>query len=133
MQSSSPEEAVGAILIIVPIMVFALILVFMAVRSNIEADRQKTEQERIRHAPKYRREGRLLIRRENPDGSYHDLSLDTISLGRADPGIKRFPDGNRHKQLRWQPRNHNRTGKEVVIYRRHYPSKPGKFYREEDE
>ena len=133
MQPSSPGEAVGAILIIVPIMVFALILVFMAVRSNIEADRQKTEQERIRHAPKFVREGRVLIRKQNPDGSYHDLSLDTLSMGRREPGTKRLPDGNSHKQLRWQPKNHRKNGKEVVVYRRQYPSKQGKFYREEDE
>jgi len=129
MQPASPQELFIGILFVV----FGFALLLVIIRAVIQIEKQDTERERIRHAPKHLREGRLLIRRENPDGSYHDLSLDTLSLGTRTPGTKRLPDDNRHKQLRWQPKNHRKNGKEVVVYRRHYPSNPREFYREEDE
>lgn len=131
MQPTSPLEVAVGIFVFILIMAFSLVLVIIADRSANEADRQKTERERIRHMPKSVRERRLLIRREHPDGSYHDLSLDTLSLGSREHGIERLPE-NKHKQLHWQTRNHGKTGREVVIYRRHYPSKPRKFYQKEE-
>jgi len=112
--------------------VFLLIFIWLLFKGSNEFERLKNERERIKNMPKYRREGRLLIRRENSDGSYEDLSYELIDVGDGSPGVYRLAEG-KHKQLLGQTRNGRKNGKDVELYRGNYPSHLMKSNRHEEE
>jgi hypothetical protein len=128
MHQTFEQELVGFVLIVL----FVIIFLWVIFKGVITLNKLDNEREWIKRMPNSLREGRLLIRRKNPDGSYHDLSFDTLSLKSTEPEVKRLPEDKR-KQLHWQKRNDRKNGRQMVVYRRSYPSHLRKFYREEDE
>lgn len=101
-------------------MLFGIIFVWVMFKGFIAICKQENERERIKRMPNSLREGRLLIRRQNPDGSYHDLSFDTLFLESTEPDVKHLPE-DKHKQLHWQKRNDLKIRRNIVLYRKNYP------------
>src|SRR5574340_209035 len=85
------EQVISAVLVFGFLAGLALIGIF----GTIAIYKQVNERERIKRLPKYYKEGRLLVRRSNPDGSLQDLSFDLISFENEDPEVKRISESTR--------------------------------------
>lgn len=82
------EQVISAVLVFGFWAIFAVI----GILGTIAIYKQINEGERIKRLPKYYKEGRLLVRRSNPDGTLQDLSFDLIAFENEDPEAKQIPE-----------------------------------------
>ncbi len=84
------EQVISAVLVFGFLAGLGLIGIFGA----IAIYKQINEGERIKRLPRYYKQGRLLVRRTNPDGTHQDLSFDLISFEKEDPEVKRISESS---------------------------------------